>query len=142
MRLPPLGLLVLAFAIAGCTGSSDGDEGQDMDEGPGSSMTGSMTGMPAASPRTHEVVMRNNLFVPADLAVRVGDTVHWTTEDPQAHNVVSTSEAASFRSADVSSVAVPGVYEDDFSYTFGTAGTVDYLCEYHGGMVGTIVVES
>jgi len=136
MRAWPLALLTLALALAGCSDSS-GDEGQDGSADGG--MTGSATAAPTpAAPTTHEVVMRNNHFEPADLAVRVGDTVHWTTEDVQAHNVVSDSEAASFRSEDVS--VVPGLYASDFSYTFDAAGTVDYLCEYHSGMVGTIVV--
>ena len=84
--------------------------------------------------------MRSNLFEPADLTVRVGDTIHWTTEDVQAHNVVSGSEAAAFRSEDVS--VIPVAYAQEFSYTFTSAGTVDYLCEYHSGMVGTVVVEA
>lgn len=90
-------------------------------------------------PVTHESVMRSNRFEPADIAVRVGDTVHWTTEDPQAHNVVSDSEAASFRSPDISTVPLP-TYEQEFSYTFEVAGTVPYVCEYHPGMEGTITV--
>lgn len=143
-------LLVLATAVAGC---SDGDGGEDAPAGDdgattmpggGSSASGTTSGAPGApptgngAPTTHESVMRSNRFEPADLAVRVGDTVHWTTEDVQAHNVVSESEAASFRSEDVS--IVPAVYAQEFSYTFNTPGTVDYVCEYHSGMVGTITV--
>lgn len=151
MRLLAAALLLL-LALAGCSdsGSEGGDGGDGGDAMPtgGSDGTGSATasGAPTspspapapAGPTTHGSVMRNNQFVPADLTVRVGDTVRWTTEDVQAHNVVSESEAASFRSEDISTV--PVAFAQEFSHTFTQAGSVDYLCEYHPGMVGTITV--
>ncbi|MEK6974822.1 MAG: plastocyanin/azurin family copper-binding protein [Candidatus Thermoplasmatota archaeon] len=84
--------------------------------------------------------MRNNEFVPADFTVHVGDTIHWVTEDIQAHNVVSNSATDPFRSPDVSTVPVPPGRSAEYSHTFAKEGTVDYLCEYHSGMVGTVTV--
>ena len=99
------------------------------------------TGSPPA-PVTHESVMRNDLFVPADFTVHVGDTIHWVTEDVQAHNVVSQSAADPFRSEDVSVVPVPPGRGTEYSHTFSVAGTIDYVCEYHPGMVGTVIVQN
>jgi plastocyanin len=142
-------LVLLALALAGCSDDEGGDTpaGEAPTTAPtaggGGSATTSASTSPASPPAagpatTHASVMRSNQFEPAELTVRVGDTVRWTTEDVQAHNVVSESAAAQFRSPDVS--IVPVVYQQEFSHTFTTAGTVDYLCEYHSGMVGTVSV--
>lgn len=138
MRPIPVLLLLASLALAGCASEGD-DAGPEAD--PTSSMTTTTPPPMAPPPVTHESVMRNNLFVPADLTVRVGDTVHWITEDVQAHNVVSESEAATFRSEDVSVAPVVGT-STEFSYTFTMAGEVDYVCEYHPGMVGTVTVQN
>lgn len=134
-----LAVLLLALALAGCS-----DGGDDPNEGTSSTGTGTTTpagmGATAPPPVTHESVMRNNLFVPADFTIRVGDTIHWVTEDVQAHNVVSESAADPFRSEDVSTVPVPPGRGTEYSHTFSVAGTIDYVCEYHPGMVGTVTV--
>jgi plastocyanin len=152
MRLPLFALLSLALALAGCSedgggADDDADLGPEDDGGDASgttsasqSTTSAAPAAPAGPARTHEVVMRSNLFEPADLTLRVGDTIHWTTEDVQPHNVVSESEAGAFRSEDVS--VIPVAYAQEYSYTFTAPGTVDYLCEYHPGMVGTVIVEA
>lgn len=133
-------LLLVALTLAGCSDDAS-DDGEDAGTG---SSTPSTTGTPPSmeplpAPTTHESVMRNNRFVPADFTVRVGDTIHWTTEDPQAHNVVSETAGSEFRSSDISTV--PVAYDQEFSYTFTKAGVVDYVCEYHlPGMVGKVTV--
>jgi plastocyanin len=148
MRLPLLALLVLALAVAGCADSGGkGDGGSDTTgtgsdvAAPGSSSASQTNAPPPAAggaPATHEVVMRMNRFEPAEHELHVGDSIHWTTMDVQAHNVVSESAAASFRSDDIS--IVPVLYAQEFTYTFTTPGSVDFLCEYHSGMVGTVTV--
>lgn len=140
MRVLSTALAALLLSLAGCAEDDDADERDGTDQG-GESMSGSTTGTstaPPTAPQTHQSVMRSNRFEPADLTVRVGDTVRWTTEDPQAHNVVSTTSGSEFRSDDISTV--PVAYEQEFSYTFTKEGGVDYLCEYHSGMVGTVTV--
>ena len=134
-------VLLAALALAGC--ADDAPDAGD-DAGTGSS-TPSTTGAPMPTgapppPVTHESIMRNNLFVPADFTVKVGDTVHWVTEDVQAHNVVSENAADPFRSEDVSILPVPPGTGTEYSHTFSVAGSIDYVCEYHSGMVGTVTV--
>lgn len=142
MRILLTALLFITLGFAGCSDDSPDGAG---DGTPSTSNTGTPTGqtpgMGTVAPVTHESIMRNNLFVPADFTVNVGDTIHWVTEDVQAHNVVSDSEAATFRSEDVSVAPVVGS-GTEFSYTFTKAGVVDYVCEYHPGMDGTVTVQN
>jgi plastocyanin len=63
--------------------------------------------------------------------VAVGDTVTWMNTDTVAHT--STSDASAWDSGSVA----PG---GQFSRAFQTAGTFQYHCAIHPGMVGTVVV--
>lgn len=76
-------------------------------------------------------VLGNRAFAPDDLNVTVGTTVTWMNTDSVAHT--STSNAAGWDSGIVN----PG---GQFSTTFSTAGTYQYHCAIHPGMVGTVVV--
>lgn len=90
---------------------------------------------PAALPSpvaaaTHAVEIGDGFFGPAALTVAVGDTVTWTNADDSPHTV--TADGA-FDSGNVD----PGT---TFSFTFTTAGTYTYVCQYHDEMVATITV--
>jgi plastocyanin len=83
--------------------------------------------------------MMNNQFSPREVTVRVGGSVRWVAHDAASpHNVVSTSEGNEFRSPDMD--AILPLHEREYTHTFGAPGTVDYLCEYHSGMVGKVHV--
>lgn len=91
------------------------------------------TGDPATSvtiPRGAET-LGNRAFNPNPLDVAVGASVTWTNTDTVAHT--STSDT---RAWDSGSVA-PGA---KFSVTFQNAGTFQYHCAIHPGMVGTVTV--
>ena len=75
--------------------------------------------------------LANRAFSPDELDVAVGDTVTWTNTDSIAHT--STSD----RSGWDSGVVAPG---GRFSFAFQAAGTYQYHCAIHPGMVGTVVV--
>lgn len=134
--LVPL-ILLATFALAGC---SDDEPEHDADHLSSSTTTSPPPMAPPTAPVTHEAILRMNRFEPADHTLHVGDTIHWVTEDVQAHNVVSGSSADAFRSEDISVVPVPPGTAKEYSHTFSVAGTIDYLCEYHTGMVGTVTV--
>lgn len=77
------------------------------------------------------VTITDFAFAPANLTVKVGDTVTWTNKDEEPHNVVAND--GSFRS--------PGLDSDGtYSYTFTKAGSFDYICGIHPFMRGTVVV--
>jgi plastocyanin len=78
-----------------------------------------------------KVTIDNFTFSPAELKVKVGDTVTWTNHDDIPHTVVS---AGKFRSKAMDT-------DGTFSFTFTTAGEYKYFCSLHPHMQGTIKVE-
>lgn len=98
------------------------------------SMEGMDMGTPAASSANAMTVEISGFaFNPPTLEVSVGTTVTWTNKDSTAHTVTS-DDGTSFQSGKMD----PGA---TFSYTFDTAGTYAYHCEFHAGMKATIVVK-
>jgi len=81
---------------------------------------------------TVSVSMKDIAFDPKSVTAKVGDKVEWTNDDDVQHNVVADS-GADFKS-DI--FGKGGTYE----YTPETAGTIDYECTLHPGMVGKIIV--
>jgi len=80
--------------------------------------------------------MAGSSYLPADLSINQGDSVHWTNSDAIPHSVTS----------GVSPTA-DGVFDsgllfggDDWTYTFDATGSYDYYCIVHPSMVGTVTV--
>ena len=78
-----------------------------------------------------KVTIDNFTFAPAELKVKVGDTITWTNHDDIPHTIVS---AGKFRSKTLDT-------DDSFSFTFTAAGDYKYFCSLHPHMTGTIKVE-
>jgi plastocyanin len=78
------------------------------------------------------IVVKNFMFQPTSLTVKVGSTVTWTNMDEEPHTVVSSSGL--FRSNGLDT-------KDSFSYEFDKAGTYTFVCSIHPQMVGKIVVQ-
>ncbi len=75
-------------------------------------------------------------YIPYSASIRVGDSVMWTNNDRGAHTVSSGKDATH-----------DGIFDSDmmtpaetFSFTFDTAGTIDYFCMLHPWMTGEIIV--
>lgn len=82
----------------------------------------------AKEPRTHHVDIRGMQFVPADLAVTVGDTVVWTNSDIVPHTVTSTDPSpATFDSQQLTS-------KQTWQYKVTAAGEYSYVCTFHPTM--------
>ena len=81
--------------------------------------------------QTQPIEMKNVAFVPADLRVRVGDTVEWDNSDIAAHT--ATSKDGGF---DVN--VVPG---RKGSVVLKRSGTFAYICRYHPNMKGQLIVD-
>lgn len=77
------------------------------------------------------VGMAGRQFSPETIEVPAGTTVTWINDDDIAHTV--TSQDDTFDSGNID----PG---GTFQFTFDTPGTYEYVCIYHDGMVGTVVV--
>jgi plastocyanin len=78
-----------------------------------------------------KVTIDNFTFSPAELTLKVGDTVTWTNHDDIPHTVVS---AGKFRSKTMDT-------DGNFSFTFSAAGDYKYFCSLHPHMTGMIKVE-
>ena len=89
--------------------------------------------LPVGSARAEDVAVHidNFVFEPAQITVKVGQTVTWTNRDDIPHTVVS---AGKFRSKTLDT-------DDKFSFTFTNAGDYKYFCSLHPHMTGMIKVE-
>jgi plastocyanin len=93
--------------------------------------------LPAGTARAEDaaaplvVHIDNFVFVPAQLAVKVGQTVTWTNRDDIPHTVVC---AGKFRSKTMDT-------DGTFSFTFTAPGEYKYFCSLHPHMTGAVKVE-
>ena len=106
----------LLLALAGCGGGSDAG--------------GSPA--PATSGDTVTIAMKDVKFAPADVTVKVGQTVHWVNQDTVEHNVVA-DRGAQFKSPLFG-------HGQSFDWKARTPGTVQYECTIHPGMTGKLTV--
>jgi plastocyanin len=119
-RLPILLAIALIALFAGC-----GDDESAPNE-------------PASSggDRVDEIVhvrMKDILFEPEHVTVKIGQTVRWTNGDAVAHNVTA-KKGADFASDSLSR-------GETFDAKLDKAGTIAYVCTLHSGQKGSITVE-
>lgn len=79
-----------------------------------------------------EVKIDNFSFSPATITVSAGTTVRWTNRDDIPHTVVSDDQKFKSKVLDT---------DEQFSFTFTTAGTYGYFCSIHPKMTGKVVVQ-
>lgn len=101
-------LIGLVLVLAGCDDASEAQAPE-----------------PAA---TSAISVRDNDFDPQAAEVAVGETVTWTWEGDNDHNVVGDDFASDVQA------------DGTFTHTFDRPGTYEYACTLHGGMTGTISV--
>lgn len=77
-------------------------------------------------------------FDPATVTVVIGvnNTVVWTNQDQAIHTVSPLSSGATWGSNGAVNMG------DNYTNTFTVAGTYQYHCDYHPGMIGEVVVEA
>jgi plastocyanin len=90
----------------------------------------------SASAATANVSMTENVFTPAVVTVKAGDSVTWTNNGTVAH---TSTDDAPLSLWDSGSVAVG----DSFTFTFTAGGKYPYHCTFHQdlGMIGTVSVK-
>src|SRR6202795_1468804 len=89
-------------------------------------------GAVAAQDATNVISIDNFIFPPPELTVAVGTTVKWVNHDDIPHLVVNKDKVFRSKALDT---------DDSYSYTFASAGTVDYFCGLHPHMVGKVIVK-
>ncbi len=77
----------------------------------------------------HQVTIKNFAFSPAEITIKVEDTVTWIEQDTVHH----TTTGGIFDSGDLGQ-------GQTYSKTFDKAGTYDYTCNYHPNMKGKVIV--
>lgn len=87
-------------------------------------------GCSGGSSNTTEVRITDSGFTPADVSIKVGQTMTWTNNGTTLHTVTW---------GDVDSGGV--AQGDTYSHTFEQAGTYDYYCRYHPSAKGTVTVQ-
>jgi plastocyanin len=73
-----------------------------------------------------------NMAFPGTITVKIGTKVTWNNKDGYAHTVTS-DDGTSFNSGSLAGGA-------SFSYIAATAGTINYHCNFHSNMHGTLIV--
>ncbi len=85
---------------------------------------------PIVAGETHNVIVEGFEFVPADLEIKVGDTVEWVNKDSTAHTITLDNGVLDEKLPSGATV----------SHTFNEKGTFTYHCSPHPKMVGKVVV--
>jgi plastocyanin len=80
----------------------------------------------------HEVRIEGMKFVPERIEVRRGDTVTWVNQDVVPHTV--TAREAGLESGQID-------HAKRWSYKAGKPGEIPYVCRFHPGMRGILVVK-
>lgn len=119
IRILALGLLASGMLLFACSKDDDDDNpGGGNNPPPGSG---------------NNVTISGSSFSPATLTIQRGATVTWTNTDSNPHTVTANNN--SFNSGTLNPNAT-------FSFTFNTAGTFPYHCNFHSGMTGSVVVNN
>ena len=79
-----------------------------------------------------QIVVKNFMFSPTPLTVKVGSTVTWTNKDDEPHTVVS--DTGEFKSGGMDT-------NESYRYKFDKPGTYHFTCSIHPRMVGTVIVQ-
>lgn len=80
----------------------------------------------------HDVGIRNFVYHPASLSIRVGETVRWTNFDPAPHDAIPYTGSWKTPLLKVNESA---------SQIFSAPGIYPYYCSVHPAMRGTVEVK-
>jgi plastocyanin len=113
-----------ALALAAC-----GDEGGSAPDSAGASTPAAATPAPSGG-KADTVAIKGFAFAPGTIQAKVGQEITWTNDDAAPHTVTAKSGGG----LDSGTLAQGA----SFSFTPEQAGTIEYFCEIHPSMVGTI----
>jgi plastocyanin len=90
------------------------------------------------------VTVQDFAFVPKEITVKVGQSVHWQLSSQMLHNVKTGTNCteATENGEDMDGDLDPSAVKT-FDHTFSKAGDVPYFCEYHcttNAMMGVVHV--
>ncbi len=145
-----LGVLVLGASLfTACASDDDGDGAANGDgNGNGGAATAAATeggggGAAAEGEMEIHVIFGDNFFDPSEITVPAGTTVTFTYENQGAavHNMMIQSQETEGEIFQSPTIVNPGE-SGEFTGTFTTPGTMNFICVYHQpDMTGTLTVE-
>lgn len=95
----------------------------------------SCVALPVWAAATHDVVIENYKYAPAELTVKVGDTVRWVNREKRTSHSILFKGEGGFES--------DRIFPDEaWSRTFDKPGRYPYTCGPHPEMQGRIDVET
>ena len=113
--------MVLSVILAACSTAAPAASSVAVESKPGA----------ASGSGSVNVEMKGFAFSPKELSVKVGAKVTWTNMDSAGHDVKATD--GSWGSGTLTN-------GQTFSKVFDKEGTYAYVCTFHSGMTGTIIV--
>lgn len=126
------------FALTACLGLSacGGDTTTKSSRAPVTSSTDKPAqARTTVGSKNHKVALKNQMFIPARLTIKAGDTVTWKWhENFILHNVTSIGKPSFKSSGELINV-------DTHKVTFKKPGVYRYHCEIHKHMYGVIIVK-
>lgn len=84
-----------------------------------------------AGAATHDVAISGMAFAPATITIAAGDTIRWTNSDGAPHTATFAGGAPDTGRLNRG---------DSAELTFEQPGTFDYVCAFHPGMRGRVIV--
>lgn len=87
---------------------------------------------------SNTIVMGMNMFMPNKLNIEPKTTITWETHDMETHNVVGIFKTDSGNEISILSGDIE--HMESWNYIFEESGVFEYICGYHEGMKGEIVV--
>lgn len=124
MRSVVAAAFAAALALSACGGDSDtastGDTGADGGSGDSADVAAG-----------DAIVIKDFKFSPEKLSAKVGDKITVTNEDSATHTLTAKDKSLDTGNLDQGGTA---------TVTLDKAGTVDYVCEIHDYMTGSIEV--
>lgn len=137
MRIMHTLAIAVLLGSAACGGGSD------------ATGVGNTNGGGTGAPGAVAVTIRDFTFTPANVTVKVGQSVRWTNQGGTTHTV--TADDGSFDSGSIGAPGAPDPYGNgsapggSFTFVFNQAGTFHYHCKLHPpaqypGFVGTVTV--
>lgn len=147
-----LALVLLALAVAGCTGQNGATQEPPATTTTATTTSGSATTTTSTPPtvsstpptpptapshsasvRQQNVTIADFAFSPVDITVVPGSTVTWTNDDETRHSIVVDG---------TNKTAGPIAQGDQAALTFPENGTYAYHCGLHPAMKGVVRVEA
>jgi plastocyanin len=83
-------------------------------------------------------INQDNSFDPNPIEISAGESVTWTNNDNEIHDITSGNEEENMGQEFSSGILSSG---KSFRHTFDKAGTYPYFCSFHESMTGEVIVK-